>query len=150
MVPALSPYLEEVYTMSTLSWWSHLLSLHYTIITSFRRPSTIISSNASHGSCPAYLLRWCVRAAIDRTYITGLVQDCSNSSVLAMELLQSCTKPSIWSLHINTLRPLQSGRYFAEDIFTLISLMKSLAFLIECPWNLLPRVQLIIRQYWYR
>ena len=24
----------------------------------------------------------------------GLVQDCSNSSALAMELLQSCTKPS--------------------------------------------------------
>ena len=26
-----------------------------------------------------------------------LVQDCSNSSALAMELLQSCAKPSIWS-----------------------------------------------------
>ena len=29
--------------------------------------------------------------------INGLVQDCSNSSVFAMELLQSCTKP--WSWH---------------------------------------------------
>ena len=29
-------------------------------------------------------------------YIHGLVQDCSNSSALAMELLQSCTKPLIW------------------------------------------------------
>ena len=28
-------------------------------------------------------------------HIDGLVQDCSNSSALAMELLQSCTKPSI-------------------------------------------------------
>ena len=28
--------------------------------------------------------------------IDGLVQDCSNSSALAMELLQSCTKPSEW------------------------------------------------------
>ena len=28
-------------------------------------------------------------------YIDGLVQDCSNSSALAMELLQSCIKPSI-------------------------------------------------------
>ena len=28
-------------------------------------------------------------------YFDGLVQDCSNSSALAMELLQSCTKPSI-------------------------------------------------------
>ena len=30
--------------------------------------------------------------------IDGLVQDCSNSSVLAMELVQSCTKPSVWFL----------------------------------------------------
>ena len=28
--------------------------------------------------------------------IDGLVQDCSNSSALAVELLQSCTEPSIW------------------------------------------------------
>ena len=27
--------------------------------------------------------------------IDGYEQDCSNSSLLAMELLQSCTKPSI-------------------------------------------------------
>ena len=31
-------------------------------------------------------------------HVDGLVQDCSNSSALAMELLQSCTKPSIWLL----------------------------------------------------
>ena len=30
-----------------------------------------------------------------RTLIDRLVQDCSNSSALAKELLQSCTKPSI-------------------------------------------------------
>ena len=29
--------------------------------------------------------------------IDGLVQDCSNSSALAMELLQSCIKPSIFA-----------------------------------------------------
>ena len=28
--------------------------------------------------------------------IDGLVQDCSNSSASAMELLQYCTEPSIW------------------------------------------------------
>ena len=28
--------------------------------------------------------------------INGLVQDCSNSSALAMELLQSCTDPSMY------------------------------------------------------
>ena len=31
--------------------------------------------------------------------IAGLVQDCSISSALAMELLQSCTKPSISTIH---------------------------------------------------
>ena len=30
-------------------------------------------------------------------HVDGLAQDCSNSSALAMELLQFCTKPSIWS-----------------------------------------------------
>ena len=30
-------------------------------------------------------------------YIDSLVQDCSISSALAMEILQSCTKPQIYS-----------------------------------------------------
>ena len=30
--------------------------------------------------------------------IDGLVQDCSISSALAMEILQSCTKPLMWDL----------------------------------------------------
>ena len=30
-------------------------------------------------------------------YINGLVQDCSNSIANAMELLQPCIKPYIWS-----------------------------------------------------
>ena len=30
--------------------------------------------------------------------IEGLVQDCSNSSAEAVELLQFCTKPSIWQM----------------------------------------------------
>ena len=46
-------------------------------------------------------------------HINGLVQDCSNSSANALELLQSCTKPSVsfwlcwqlppvWGYHMNT------------------------------------------------
>ena len=37
------------------------------------------------------------------SHVDGLVQDCSNSSVLAVELMQSCTKPSIyvWDQHFN-------------------------------------------------
>ena len=35
-------------------------------------------------------------------YWVGAVQDCNNSSALAMELLQSCTtKPSIYTFHYN-------------------------------------------------
>ena len=33
--------------------------------------------------------------------IDGLVQDCSNSSASAIELLQSCTKPLIWSCQLH-------------------------------------------------
>ena len=38
---------------------------------------------------------WLANSGFISNYIDGLVQDCSNSSALAMELLQSCTKPSI-------------------------------------------------------
>ena len=43
--------------------------------------------------------------------IDGLVQDCSTSCVLAMELLQSCTKPTILSrlnLSLGKINPLLS------------------------------------------
>ena len=33
-------------------------------------------------------------------HIDGLAQDCSNSSALAMELLQSCAKPSIYDTSV--------------------------------------------------
>ena len=35
----------------------------------------------------------------------SLVQECSNSSALALELLQSCTKPSTWSLNFGVYAP---------------------------------------------
>ena len=42
-------------------------------------------------------------------YIDGLVQDCSNSTANALELLQSCTKLSIWLLCVeNYVKPNQS------------------------------------------
>ena len=40
-----------------------------------------------------YLIR--NQECTDNRYVDGLVQDFSNSSALAMEILQSCTKPSI-------------------------------------------------------
>ena len=34
-----------------------------------------------------------------QVHVDGLAQDCSISSALAMEILQFCTKPSMFSLH---------------------------------------------------
>ena len=36
-------------------------------------------------------------------YSDGLVQDCSNSGALAIELLQSCTNPSTWRSRIELI-----------------------------------------------
>ena len=47
-----------------------------------------------------YLCQWQLHLESDpskeQAHIDGLVQDCSNSSASAMELLQSCTEPSIY------------------------------------------------------
>ena len=45
-----------------------------------------------HGYSHMITCLW-ITAYIELSQIDGLVQDCSNSSVLAMEVLQSCTKP---------------------------------------------------------
>ena len=41
---------------------------------------------------------WCTAATLHpkKLYIDGLVQDCGMSSVLAMEMMQFCTKPLIY------------------------------------------------------
>ena len=42
-------------------------------------------------------------SSLSPDYIDGLVQDCSSSTANALELLQSCTKPSIFTCsHIHT------------------------------------------------
>ena len=45
-----------------------------------------------------------------RQYIDGLMHDCSNSSALAVELLQSCTKSSILSEYRMVKRVIQPTR----------------------------------------
>ena len=42
--------------------------------------------------------------------IDGLVQDCINSSALALELLQSCSKPSIYGWYNNQMHCFVSAR----------------------------------------
>ena len=48
-------------------------------------------TNTSPGIASTYII-----ISYHHYHIDGLVQDCSNSNALAMELLQSCTKPSIY------------------------------------------------------
>ena len=43
----------------------------------------------------SYRSSWFCSAAIEEKHIDGLTQDCSNSSALALELLQFCVKPTI-------------------------------------------------------
>ena len=40
----------------------------------------------------------CLKCVLVEEHFDSLVQDCSNSSALAMELLQSCNKPSIYKV----------------------------------------------------
>ena len=45
-----------------------------------------------------WLLRFIITIQSWKYHIDSLVQDCSNSNASAMESLQSCTKPWIWSI----------------------------------------------------
>ena len=58
--------------------------------------SELVQVMAWHSLINKLLITWSNDAQILWCHIDGLVQDCSNSSVLAVDLLQSCTKLSIW------------------------------------------------------
>ena len=53
----------------------------------------------------------CSLSGIFTDLFDGLVQDCSNSNVLAIELLQPCTEPSIWldALPFLSINPYQGN-----------------------------------------
>ena len=62
---------------------------------------------------------------VAKLQINGLVQDCSNSIANALELLQSCTEPSIWYRH-----HISHGT-LSEDI----SCQAVYSNLLVCPWS---------------
>ena len=64
-------------------------------------------------------------------YIDGLVQDCSNSIANALELLQSCTKPSIW-----WNLALDPSRYGGILLLTHPDMVESCSWPIPIWWNL--------------
>ena len=78
--------------LNELSWWEKTL-LH-----------TYIHIQPSFGQWEKMFHLWCLLSLAEtllkqrqkQAHIDGLVQDCSNSTANALELLQSCTKPSIW------------------------------------------------------
>ena len=55
-------------------------------------------SDSTKWLCPNQILTYLKNTHIHNHYINSLVQDCDNSSVLAMELQQSCIKPLMWWL----------------------------------------------------
>ena len=66
---------------------------------SFDIAHNIIACDMQYRYCSVFWrcgINW-KRSMWYRDYIDGLVQDCSNSSALAVELLQSCTEPLICS-----------------------------------------------------
>ena len=65
-----------------------------------------------------------VSIILPNIHIDGLVQDCSNSSALAMELLQSCTRPSISCYsHYSCTHSAHDGQKEAGNLLTLLSLI---------------------------
>ena len=61
--------------------------------------------------------------------------------------------PGVWlsgSPWVNTLRPRQNGRHFADDIFICIFVDENVWILVKISLNLFPRVQLTIFQPWFR
>ena len=82
----------KTYRMTSVVWplimWGQLMMVHHTAYS-----GSICNTYGGIESCKFMIL------ARSLYHINSLVQDCSNPSALAMELLQSCTKPSIYSIH---------------------------------------------------
>ena len=76
--------------------WYRRYSAHEKAVLSVP-PASVMCSGVARHACHM-TPQWNFPCLEDiRVYIDGLVQDCSNSIALAMELLQLCTKPSTWA-----------------------------------------------------
>ena len=72
-----------------ISWHNGHVNLVAITGTTIRVPYHTVDVAATHMNIGC-------RDFIYRSYLDGVVQDCSNSIANAMELLQSCTKPLIF------------------------------------------------------
>ena len=92
-----------------------------------------------------------LHTGVHTSHVDGLVQDCSNSIANALELLQSCAKPSMWWSVIKSLagwgvwrivykhiEAEQNGRHFADGIFKCIFLNENVWFPIKISLKFVP------------
>ena len=76
-------------------------------------------------------------------YIDGPVQDGNNSIANTQELLQSCSEPSIYDTgSVDTWRPRQNGRHFADDIFKCIFLNENVWISLKISLKFVPNVRI--------
>ena len=94
---------------------SNLLGTHFTIYDSGEGPKsrTLRSDESNLRREVAAVAYVSLELAFHKGYI-GLVQDCSNSIANALELMQSCTKPSIWVHHWNLVEDLCQKPFCAQ------------------------------------
>ena len=80
---------------TVLLWTYYYLAQHYDLLGEHKRALEYINTALEHTVTLIEL--FVAKARIYKvSYVDGSVQDCSISSVLALEILQSCTKLSIW------------------------------------------------------
>ena len=63
---------------------------------------------------------------------------------------RGCPGHSYSHIKLNSLRTRQNSNHFADDIFKCIYLYENFSIWFQSCWNLIPRVQLIISQHWFR
>ena len=80
------------------------------------------------------------------SYFNSLTNKGGNYTLnMDIKFIHKCVKPVL-----NSLRPRQNGRRFADDTFKAFSWMKMLEFRLIFHWSLFLRVQLTIFHHWFR
>ena len=88
----LRPEVWRLLVRPTFVWWKHYMCQRFPCVTVHNTPHLLFDCTLHAIALSSMLgVVYCANS-----YIEGLVQGCSNSSALAMELLQSCAKPTIF------------------------------------------------------
>ena len=97
----------------------------------------------SLSAVPVYnMLYWCILCTCIH-YISGFAQDCSDSSALALELLQSCSEPSIYIRCKHTSLLPEQFHYNNSSLF--VWQIKFLDWLSGTLWVIIPIPSLAVK-----